>query len=268
MFEPMDVSGKTGSHMYQFRLLGVAILWIVVTGSGCTNSSPATCDNDEDCFQNEECRDGTCLPGDADDAGTQGPPDDVHDSNDATDSAEPDVDDDVRPHACVRSCINVRDCPRRDAVCDDNFCWTVECVADTDCRQGVDYWGPDCATDDDCNSLERCVDVGSDDEGLCAREIIGTEVCSGDGSVPYEQETFEDGETITVCGAREGYCNDSGERSHCETEQQITGQECTTDSDCSNVFSADTCYDGVCGCSETDFCQNALGSSYSCVQRS
>ena len=160
--------------------------------------------------------------------------------------------DDDGAMACLQTCDDDADCGEEDAWdCADGFCEPDQCEDDGDCEAESRGWFEGCEETAECNDGQLCIEF--DGQGLCATEEDAMD-CEDMDMVAYDEETYEDGDDVTVCGMDEDYeCIES----LCLDPEMVDDDgedQCEEDADCDDIDNADTCYDGVCGCSDDEVC--------------
>ena len=184
-----------------------------------------------------------------------GDDDNGDDDNGDDDNGDDDNGDNGDVRVCLETCNNDADCGHEAILsCVDGFCEIDQCETDADCEPFSRGWFEVCEQTAECNDGMVCIDV--DGQGFCATEEPDDFSCADMSQEPYGEVTFEDGETVTVCGMDEDYeCSDN----LCIDPEMVDDgddgeDQCQDDADCDDVDNADTCYDGVCGCSDDEVC--------------
>lgn len=190
---------------------------------------------------------------------------------------------------CVEECAEDADCAD-GFTCQNDRCLPAApvagCAEDSECTALFSGWITMCAAQADCPG-QVCVAFG--EGGVCANAPSEFVMCAAFGQAESEQALFPEGDAVTVCAQTRARCNDSGETAYCETfcaedahcaaadypvcdvdsgrcvctadscafNASVCGDDgicrCAADEDCTEG-NTDTCYDGVCGCSEATIC--------------
>ncbi|MCA9545770.1 MAG: scavenger receptor cysteine-rich domain-containing protein, partial [Myxococcales bacterium] len=190
---------------------------------------------------------------------------------------------------CLVACAEDADCAD-GFTCQNDRCLPAApvagCAEDSECTALFSGWITMCAAQADCPG-QVCVAFG--EGGVCANAPSEFVMCAAFGQAESEQALFPEGDAVTVCAQTRARCNDSGETAYCETfcaedahcaaadypvcdvdsgrcvctadscafNASVCGDDgicrCAADEDCTEG-NTDTCYDGVCGCSEATIC--------------
>lgn len=222
---------------------------------------------------------------------------------DASSTDEPDAKTDeptTGPPVCVEHCEGGGTCSP-GSVCDGSRCIVpsnlTTCTTANDCIPASSFWasGSSCTTADGCSSIEECVDVGG--QGYCNRKPTESNpnVCANRGKVDVVWPNIE-GVNVTVCGIASAVCEGDVCIAACESHSDCTrsslpvcnfetsrcgcgptscssikGSACLPSGDCGCVQDGDCdrvgfdhCYDGVCGCADSETCDGIIGKALIC----
>jgi hypothetical protein len=192
---------------------------------------------------------------------------------------------------CQEACVDDEDCLENFS-CQDNRCLPVTpieaCADDAACVSLFSGWFTSCADQAGCPG-QVCIAFG--EGGVCATQPSDALACDTFGQAEVAHQLFPEGDAVNVCAQDRAVCGDEGtctvpcraaadclspdypvcdidsgrcvcSADSCAYNASTCGDDgicrCAGNEDCTEG-SVDTCYDGVCGCSEATICPAETG---------